>query len=78
MRLCYTASSSMPLYPGNIKIHPGSQEFSGIYPADIAGLIKKIVLYLNECFRLAKCRHVQVGENVAQMLLCQRRADSAI
>ena len=52
-------------------------EFNCTCVDDIAGLIEKPVLDLYEHFRLAKRRHIQVGEDVSQMLLRQGRSDLA-
>src|ERR1035437_5365427 len=56
-----------------ILVHPVLQEFLAVC-TDVAGPVKQPILYLDECFGLAKRRYVQVRENIAQMLLCHGRA----
>jgi hypothetical protein len=64
-----TVSGSVLFHPGDILVHPVLQEFLAVC-TDVAGLVKQTILYLNECFGLAKRRYVQIRENIAQMLLC--------
>src|SRR5690606_22372902 len=62
------ASVNKLFYPGNVPIHPALQELPAVRP-DITRIIKQAILYMNKCFRLAKGRHIQVSQHIAQMLL---------
>src|SRR5690606_35176882 len=70
------ASVSVFLHPGYIPVHPVLQKTLARC-ADISAFIEQTFPDLNERFRLPQCRHIQVGENIAQMLLRYGRADGA-
>ena len=69
-------SGSVPFHPRDVPVHPALQEFPAAR-TDVAVIVKQAILYLDECFGLAKRRHVQSREHVAQMLLCHGRAGGA-
>ena len=72
----FTASGSVLFHPCDILVHSVLQELFAV-STEVAGLVKQPILYMNECFGLAKRRYVQICKNIAQMLLCQGRADGA-
>ena len=69
-------SSIVLFHPCYILVHPVLQELFAVC-TDVAGLVKQPILYMDECFGLTKSQYAQKRENVAQMLLCNGRADDA-
>ena len=59
--------------PCNIPIHPVLQELPASR-TNVAILIKESIFGMNIRFRLAECRHIEAGEDIAEMLLSQRGA----
>ena len=62
--------------PRHVTIHPPLQELSA-RRADAAVRLEEAVLHLDEDLGLAKRRYIKIGEDSAQMLLSNRRADRA-
>jgi hypothetical protein len=69
-------SRRMLFHPSDIPIHPTLEKRLAAR-AEVAGLIEQSFPGLNECFGLAKRRHVQIAKNIAQMLLRHRGPDRA-
>lgn len=57
-------------------IHPALQKFPATF-TDVADLVEQSFLRVDECLWLAKSWHIQVSENISQMLLRHCRADRA-
>jgi hypothetical protein len=74
--LFVTASADVPFHPSDILVNPALEKSPAAW-SDVPGLVEQPVLCVNERFGCAKRRHVQVGEDIAQMLLCYRRSNSA-
>src|ERR1019366_9116234 len=68
------ASIRVLLHPGDIAVHPVLHELS-VGGADLAMRVEQALLRLDEGLGLAERRRVEIGEDVAQMLLRHRRAD---
>ena len=62
--------------PSHIGVHPVLQEVLAA-GTNLAVCVKQSLLGMNECFRLAERRHIQVSEDIAQMLLRHGGADDA-
>lgn len=60
--------------PGDVLIHPILQELAAAL-ADVARIVKQSVLGLDKRFRLAQCRHVQISQDITQVLLRQSGTD---
>ena len=67
-------SDRVLFYPGHVLIHPGLKKFFAAL-ANLTGLIKQIILGLNERLRLSECWDIQIGQNIAQVLLGHRGAN---
>src|SRR3990167_3227725 len=50
--------------PGNVLVHPALQEFAAV-GANIPGRVKQSILGLDEGFRLAQRRDVQIRQHIA-------------
>jgi hypothetical protein len=64
------------LHPTYVSVDPALQKLSTC-GADTAIGLEEAFLGLNKCLGLAQGRDVEIGQDVAEMLLGDRRADSA-
>src|SRR3546814_7785539 len=69
-------SAGVPLHPVDIAVHPSLQEAPAVRPNASVG-VEQAVLRLDEGFRLAERRHIEIGQDAAQLLLCDGGADGA-
>jgi hypothetical protein len=60
-------------HPSDILVHPALEKCLAAC-SDDPGLVEQPILCVDECFWFAKRRHVQVGEDIPQMLPCRRCA----
>jgi hypothetical protein len=69
-----TASASVLSHPGNILVHPVLEAFLAVW-ADVPSFVKQSLLCMDKRFGLAERRHIQIGKNIAEVLLGHGRAD---
>ena len=60
--------------PGHVFVHPGLQKLLAAR-ANVASIVEQTFLGLDKRLGLAECGHIQVGQDVAQVLLGQGRAN---
>ena len=70
-------SARESLHPGGVLVHPAVQELARLRIRDIAGLIEEAFLHLDIGLGLSQGRHVEVGQDGAQVELRHRRTDGA-
>jgi hypothetical protein len=63
--------------PGDITIDERLHEFSRVIVHDLACFVDRRGIVLDEHFRLAERRYIEIGKHVAQMLLRESRAGCA-
>ena len=64
----------MLAYKCSVLVGPALQKlFAGL--SYIAGTVKQALFGMNKGLGMARRRHIQIGQDVAQMLLRQRRAN---